>query len=853
MAVDIAVLNIHTELATNRLPDGPLQHVLKQQLYGSGAIVELGTGHGLTSKLIASNLHDDRILHTFDWFQGRPEEWRDRYGAGQHDRKGLSPRNLPPNIIVHPGLFEETLPSFVQENPKIALLFVDCESYSSTSAALSILAPSLHSGSVIVFNQFINYEGYENHELKAFVDFLERYDKSYHTIGMYGKILKPKKRRNSDPGNQKAAFYVYNSDKFPGKPDTGVPDLISDILSSDNEDVSSLPVAAEIPALERKKTRLSLSLPNPFKRSSKRDSNKLDGILEDSTDESAASDTKSTKSGKSSGSEKKKRWSLPAMPNPFKRKSKAGEKSDDAEKSPATQPLEGFLESIMEEAASTAEDSDMVSVTSEKKKRLSLPTLRNPFKRKTKESQSPTAATVDPDLAVASGEVFDMEDVDVSSVSSSKSKSELKEEKAAKKEAARLAKEAAKMEKAAKEAAKEAARLAKKEAAKMEKTAKKEAKIVAKAEAKDAKKRGAELAKVVEADLVPLSAIPAHLTPSMTSGSVMSLTSKPGLESESMNELPVMDVDREVNMVKTLRTRAQLPAISLEKDGKIIKLVVIYNHRQHFECLMYYILRELNAFDEVIIWKNTTNVKDFEFLDSFLNVLKGEGLDDKFKPYNPDKVSKSVGIGPLYRMCNDPSTLYIKIDDDVVWIAANGFTNLIQFALDNEHKYLMFAGNMVNSGPLDVVHQQQGASSSRLEFKAVRPFTKLLTSEGARQVHESLQKAVVEETTDKYMVDHVYASSEKWSINCIAFFGNLFNEPDRKALEKGDEKYITRKLSNIKNRRIAVPGNALMSHYSFQAQRTKVKLPGRSGLSSFGKERDLLNKYVEWAHAALSN
>jgi methyltransferase family protein len=799
MASDIVSLDIHTELASNRLADGPLQHVLKYQLYGDGVIVELGTGHGLTSKLIASNLHDGRELHTFDWFQGRPEAWRDRYGEGQHNRDGHAPLQLPPNVVVHAGLFEETLPPFIQQQTKIALLFVDCESYASTWEALSILAPALHTGSIIVFNQFINYDGYENHELKAFVEFLQTYGKSHHTIGMYGKIKKASKRKTSDPGNQKAAFYIYNAGNVPlTKP--AVRAVRADLLSysdvsefeiSDTEvtlssvsfDVESFEMEVDSPTTGKRKKRFSLR--NPFKKSGKSITDENADENTDQTDENEKKIRDSSPTGvdisslnDSPNERRKKRFSLR---NPLKRSKKKESDADDSQ-----------------------------SIVSSLTSNLSLKSEKKAIKAEKIEAKKAIKAE-----KIEVKKVIKAEKIEV--------KKAIKAEKAEKREVAKIAK--------------------------VEKQEVKKATKAEKRETKKAIKNGVKSELPEIADNVVLSAVPQ----SLKSESVMSLGSVTGLETESMNELLTLDVDREVNMVKTMRARKpQLPAVSIDKGNKKIKLVVVYNRRQYFECLLFYILRELNAFDEVVIWKNTRNAKDLAFLDTILSVLKDEGLDSKFKPVNPNKANgKQSGVYPLYRTCNEQDTLYIKIDDDVVWIAPNGFSNLINFALTNEHKYIMFSGNLVNSGPLDVIHQQQGASIDKIEFKAVRPFTKLLTSDGARQVHESLQQAVVAGTTDKYHVDHVFASSERWSINCVAFFGNLFNEPDRKALEQGDERYITRKLCLVKNKRIAVAGEALMAHYSFQAQRTKAKLPGRSGLSSFGKERDLLNKYVEWAHQAV--
>jgi hypothetical protein len=83
---------------------------------------------------------------------------------------------LPPvrgNVRLTKGFFEDTLPGFVAQHPgaKIALLHVDCDLYSSTVTILKNIAPMLAPGSVIIFDELINYHGWEEGEFKAFTEF----------------------------------------------------------------------------------------------------------------------------------------------------------------------------------------------------------------------------------------------------------------------------------------------------------------------------------------------------------------------------------------------------------------------------------------------------------------------------------------------------------------------------------------------------------------------------------------------------------------------------------------------------------------------------------------------------------
>ncbi|UJR12397.1 hypothetical protein I4U23_016574 [Adineta vaga] len=152
----------------------PLQYILENKLISSdGLIIECGVGSALTTNYIAKNINANRIVYGFDSFQGLPEDWSPR-----PMQKGAYKQSTIPvvedNIKIITGMFEDTLPDFVNNhiNAKIALLHVDCDIYSSTKTVFDYLGKLLGPKSIIVFDEFWHYDGYENHECKAFYEWL---------------------------------------------------------------------------------------------------------------------------------------------------------------------------------------------------------------------------------------------------------------------------------------------------------------------------------------------------------------------------------------------------------------------------------------------------------------------------------------------------------------------------------------------------------------------------------------------------------------------------------------------------------------------------------------------------------
>jgi hypothetical protein len=137
-----------------------------------GLTLECGVYFGRSLRVIAARTRG--VVHGFDSFQGLPEAWSEREGAGTYSTAGRLPE-VPGDVALHPGWFQDTLPPFLAANPEpVRLLHIDCDIYGSTRTVLEHVAPRLAPGSVIVFDDFLGYPGYEAHELRAFEEFTAR-------------------------------------------------------------------------------------------------------------------------------------------------------------------------------------------------------------------------------------------------------------------------------------------------------------------------------------------------------------------------------------------------------------------------------------------------------------------------------------------------------------------------------------------------------------------------------------------------------------------------------------------------------------------------------------------------------
>ena len=79
----------------------------------------------------------------------------------------------------------------VPELPQVALLHVDCDLYSSTKLLFDSFINEIRPGTIIVFDELLNFDGYETHEMKAFYEYVTEYNVSFEVLGIESLTSQP--------------------------------------------------------------------------------------------------------------------------------------------------------------------------------------------------------------------------------------------------------------------------------------------------------------------------------------------------------------------------------------------------------------------------------------------------------------------------------------------------------------------------------------------------------------------------------------------------------------------------------------------------------------------------------------
>jgi Flp pilus assembly protein TadD len=122
----------------------------------------------------------------FDTFSGLPENWDVGNGierAGTYSSDGIVPQIDGGEFIV--GKFEDTLPSFFAEaRPLASVMNFDADLYSSTLCALNCSKPAMDKDTILVFDEFLIHDRWEQDEFRALNEFASNNNYTYEVLAL---------------------------------------------------------------------------------------------------------------------------------------------------------------------------------------------------------------------------------------------------------------------------------------------------------------------------------------------------------------------------------------------------------------------------------------------------------------------------------------------------------------------------------------------------------------------------------------------------------------------------------------------------------------------------------------------
>lgn len=244
--------------------------------------------------------------------------------------------------------------------------------------------------------------------------------------------------------------------------------------------------------------------------------------------------------------------------------------------------------------------------------------------------------------------------------------------------------------------------------------------------------------------------------------------------------------------------------------------VIPAGRRRFMEILFPHLLRQ-SGVDRFEIWENTNIESDIEFMHAFANEH-----NDKFSVQTLPcgGVDGCGSIRHFMRFCCDPDVLYVRIDDDVCWMANDCLDNLIQFRMNNPEHFLVYA-NIINNNICSYIHQSIGAMSRRSASLMYESSCgdAMANPNVACEAHDCFREHYESATLDKYHFGQwIDWQNTRICINLISWFGRDMYQDGREFVNKNEELEMSVRLPEVKQMSKAICGNALAVHYAYGTQ-----------------------------------
>lgn len=252
--------------------------------------------------------------------------------------------------------------------------------------------------------------------------------------------------------------------------------------------------------------------------------------------------------------------------------------------------------------------------------------------------------------------------------------------------------------------------------------------------------------------------------------------------------------------------------------GKRIIIVTPAERKETLQILSNYILPN-TIVDEWHLWINTRNSNGIKYIESLLHpkikIIKEDLIFDEYD-----------SCGELYKFFKhaiDPNTVYVKCDDDIVWMDYYSIYNLVDFRIKNPN-YFLVLGNIVNNAVCDHIHKNYCDAYDKNVFKDSFGYFYsdhfgTVCINYAIKKHWNLFQHIKSNTTNKYYHKNwTMRTEDRFSINVISWLGEEFAKFGGN-VGADEENWLTTIAPQQKNKPNIILGNTLFSHYTFDLQR----------------------------------
>jgi hypothetical protein len=245
--------------------------------------------------------------------------------------------------------------------------------------------------------------------------------------------------------------------------------------------------------------------------------------------------------------------------------------------------------------------------------------------------------------------------------------------------------------------------------------------------------------------------------------------------------------------------------------------------RRYLRTLIPYILQS-TLVDEYQLWLNTRNPLDAAFIRAC------PSLDPRIRVIEPadHQPDGNNTIGQFFRDCIDTDTIYIRFDDDIVYLEPGFFEALLRFRISNP-EYFLVAPFVANNPLCTYLLTALGIvtiNGPKITANAFDPIA-WKTPEFARTFHRMYLDLVRTGNLADWRFGAREIALNRFGINCISWFGREFATFGGVVPFGDEEEWLTVWQPARLGRRNCFFGGTSVAHFAYGPQRAMLD---RSGL-----------------------
>lgn len=236
--------------------------------------------------------------------------------------------------------------------------------------------------------------------------------------------------------------------------------------------------------------------------------------------------------------------------------------------------------------------------------------------------------------------------------------------------------------------------------------------------------------------------------------------------------------------------------------------------------------------DRYDIWINTVDLCDIEFFKKLAEKYPKVNL-----VWHPDGViNGSQSIDAFYRYCLDEDTIYLRLDDDVVWVEPGFFEKIIKFRVEHP-EYFVISPLVINNPKSTYILQVKDKLKLR-RYGNAETFHDVFWQSGefAYELHTWFLNNYLK--TNRYQELHCGSfpiGVTRFSINSICWFGKDL-KPTGGLVERNEEEYMSCILPTRLGKACCYYCDTMIAHFAFYTQRKMLD------------KKDILSQYGAYLH-----